>query len=226
MDVDIRLNINNNTFLKNPESTEIGRKIIFSSVNLISELGYEHFTFKKLAVEINSTEATIYRYFENKHRVLLYIMEMYWSYVHFHVIMSIKNLTLADQKIIKVIDLLVWEDNEEFVFGGLNPKALYNICLTDGSKSFLLKEVDHLNNQKLFKPYKDLVEIISNLFKEYNPSYPYPKSLASSLIEISHLQLFFTHHLPRLTDFTIDKNPKTLEKFLESFVFGALNFSK
>ncbi|HCF62820.1 MAG TPA: TetR family transcriptional regulator, partial [Chitinophagaceae bacterium] len=63
--------MNESVYIKNPDHSEIGRKIIKHGIDLINDLGFEHFTFKKLAVEIGTTEATIYRYFENKHRLLL-----------------------------------------------------------------------------------------------------------------------------------------------------------
>jgi len=44
---------------------------------MIDEFAFEFFTFKKLAEEINSTEASIYRYFENKHLLLLFLMNWY-----------------------------------------------------------------------------------------------------------------------------------------------------
>ena len=37
----------------------------------------EEFTFRKLAQKINTTEASVYRYFENKHRLLIYILAWY-----------------------------------------------------------------------------------------------------------------------------------------------------
>jgi AcrR family transcriptional regulator len=37
---------------------------------LINKIGFEEFTFKKLSIEISTTEASIYRYFENKHQII------------------------------------------------------------------------------------------------------------------------------------------------------------
>lgn len=225
MALEIVLKLENNTYLKDPQGSEIGKKIIKSSILLISELGYEHFTFKKLAIEINSTEATIYRYFENKHKILVYIMELYWSYIHFQVLMAIREINDSRKKIEKIIDLLVWEDNQDVSFGGYDQACLYKICITEGSKAFLSKEVEALNQQKLFEPYKELVEMIAGVFSEYKPTFKYPRSLASSLVELSHLQYYFMHHLPRLTDLK-EKTPKSLEAYLEHLVFGSLELNR
>ncbi len=74
-----------------------------------------------------------------------------------------------------------------------------------------------------YKPFKDLSGRIAGVFMEYNPAYKYPNSLASSVIEISHLQYFFMHHLPRLSDFSKKKRPRDIEVFLEDLVFKTLS---
>ena len=66
MELQLQIKMNEKLFVRNPEQTELGRKIIQFSIQLIQENGFESFTFKKLAEEIGSTEAGIYRYFENK----------------------------------------------------------------------------------------------------------------------------------------------------------------
>jgi AcrR family transcriptional regulator len=72
-------------FLRNPEQSELGKKIIMRSIQLIHEQGFKALTFKKLAEAIGSTEAGIYRYFENKHRLLIYITAWYWSWLEYRV---------------------------------------------------------------------------------------------------------------------------------------------
>ncbi|MBL7759004.1 MAG: helix-turn-helix transcriptional regulator, partial [Chitinophagaceae bacterium] len=59
--------MNTKLFLRDPEQSVLGRSIIQHSINMIHKVGFEDFTFKKLAQEIGTTEASIYRYFENKH---------------------------------------------------------------------------------------------------------------------------------------------------------------
>ena len=73
MEYQFKIKMNEGLYLRNPEDTELGRKILKHSVELIYRLGFEAFNFKKLAEDIGSTEAGIYRYFENKHKLLIYI---------------------------------------------------------------------------------------------------------------------------------------------------------
>ena len=223
MQVDFKIKMSDKLFLRDPESTEIGRYMVTAAVKLMAEMGYEQFTFRKLANEISSTEATIYRYFENKHKLLIYLVDWYWSFMEFQVMYQLNNLTDAGEKIRKVIDILVWEDNASTDFSEMDVNSLYYIAIAEGSKTYLSKNVDDNNKEMLFKPYKDLCARIADLFKGYNKHYPYPATLASTLVETSHLQYYFMHHLPRLCDFSNRKHPKDLEKYLEHLVFAALD---
>jgi hypothetical protein len=75
----------------------------------------------------------------------------------------------------------------------------------------------------MFKPYKDLCHRIAEIFLSYKPSYPYPHSLASTMVETAHHQAYFKDNLPRLTDFGKQKGVKPLLGFLEHLVFSALD---
>ncbi len=220
--IEFKAMLNEKLFLKNPQTTEVGKSIVRESIKLIHTLGYEQFTFKKLAAEIDTTESTIYRYFVNKHKLLIYLVEWYWSYLEFQIVFQLKNVTDPEKKIKKVIDILVWEDNEEINFEDFDPQALYMIAIAEGNKTYLSKDVDENNKDMLYKPFKDLSTRIAAIFLEYNPNYKYPNTLASSVIDLSHLQYFFMHHLPRLSDFSKNKKPQDIEFFLEDLVFKTL----
>ena len=79
----IKIQVNPKLYLKDPHTSELGEKILKKSIILIDELGFEHFTFKKLATEINSTEASIYRYFESKQKLTFYLINWYWSFIEY-----------------------------------------------------------------------------------------------------------------------------------------------
>ncbi len=222
MNIEFNPSLNNKLFLKNPLSTDLGKKIIKESITLIGSIGYEQFTFKKLAVETETTEATIYRYFVNKHKLLIYLVSWYWAYLEFQIVIQLNNITAPANKIKKIIDILVWEDNLEINFGAFDHQALYFIAIAEGNKTYLSKDVDENNKDLLYKPFKDLSGRIAEVFLEYNPAYKFPNTLASSVIDLSHLQYFFMHHLPRLSDFSKKKRPKDIEAFLEDLVFKTL----
>jgi hypothetical protein len=225
MELQLQIKMNEKLFIKNPEATELGKKIILHSVRLIHEDGFEAFTFKKLAKAIGTTEAGIYRYFENKHRLLMYITAWYWSWVEYQVTFHTNNITDPVVKLKKTIALLATPIDDNVTTSYVNEKMLHQIIITEGSKAYLTKKVSEDNKDHLFKPYKDLCAKIGDIILECKPDYRYPKSLSSTIIEMAHLQNFFMNHLPSLTDFGEEKNDAAVILFLESLVFSSLNLA-
>ena len=94
----LQLLMSENLFLRDPQDTDLGRKIVQESIKMIDELGFEGFTFKKLATRIDSTEASIYRYFENKHRLLVYMIAWYWNWLEYKIDFGTQNITDPTKK--------------------------------------------------------------------------------------------------------------------------------
>lgn len=223
MEVNISFSVNKQLFKKNPEESAIGKEIVSHSIELINELGIENFTFKKLGAKINHTEATIYRYFDNKQMLLLYIVNWYWHYLDFLIDFKTQNLKDPKDKINEVIAILSQNLSLTKLTSYYNLAAIFQIINREGNKVYLHTEVKEINKIKLYKPYKDLCAKIAVIFQAYNPKYSFSHSLASTLIETSHLQIFFAENLPRLTDIN-EKNKKNFtHSFLSDLVFKSLN---
>lgn len=214
--------MNDKLFLRDPEQTELGKKIILHGIHMIHRTGFESFTFKKLAQDIGTTEAGIYRYFENKHKLLIYITAWYWSWLEYRVAMYTQNLANPMNKLKKVIKLLATTVEDDIKTSHVPEHILHQIIVAEGSKVYLTKHVTEDNKDELFKPYKDLCAKIGQIVLEFNPKYKYPKSLASTIIEMAHFQNFFMHHLPSLTDFENEKSESRIVSFLENLVFSSL----
>lgn len=225
MDLQLQIKMNEKLFIKDPQQTELGKKIVLHSVQLIHDEGFEAFTFKKLAQSIGTTEAGIYRYFENKHRILIYITAWYWSWLEYQVTFHLNNISDPVVRLKKTITLLATPIDDSITTTYVNECILYQIIITEGTKAYLTKKVSIDNKDHLFKPYKDLCAKIGNIILECNPDYLYPKSLSSTIIEMAHLQTFFMHNLPSLTDFGNEKNETNIILFLESLVFSSLNIA-
>lgn len=223
MEFQVKFDINEKIFLRNPESSEVGKLMVKKSIDLIYDLGFEHFTFKKLAIEISSTEATIYRYFENKHRLLLYILNWYWSYMEFLVTFKLENVTDKKDRLKIIVNLLTHEFAESTNQFDYNKKLLNEIVIAESSKVYLVKEVSEINKNEVFKPYKDLCGKIAEVISEYNPKYKYPRSLSTTLIETSHIQQYFSVNLPKLTDISSKSNSEFTSQFIEDFLFKILS---
>jgi len=222
MKIEVNIKMNEKLFLKNPESTELGKKIILHSIQLIYDNGFEAFTFKKLAEAIGTTEAGIYRYFENKHRLLIYIVTWYWSWLEYRVSVHTHNIDDPVIKLKKVIQLLATTIEDDIQTSYVDKTILHQIIITEGSKTYLTKKVSVDNKDHLFKPYKDLCAVVGNIILACNPDYPYPKSLASTIIEMAHLQNFFMKNLPSLTDFGNKKDEADIVLFLEDLVLCSI----
>jgi AcrR family transcriptional regulator len=222
MKLQLHIKMNEALFLRNPENSELGKNILKHSVQLIYKTGFEAFTFKKLAEDIGTTEAGIYRYFENKHKLLVYLTAWYWAWLEFQISFHTNNMNDPAEKLKRIIKLLATtvEDDEKTSY--INESLLYQIIIAEGSKAYLTKQVGEDNKQQFFKPYKDLCAVIGAIILECCPTYKYPKSLASTIIEMAHFQNFFMNNLPSLTDFGKNKEESEIIAFLNDLVFTSL----
>ena len=123
-----------------------------------------------------------------------------------------------------VIKLLATTIEDDTSTRHVDESILHQIIITEGSKAYLTKRVSEDNKDRLFKPYKDLCARIGNMILECSPNYLYPKSLASTIIEMAHFQNFFMKNLPALTDFGENKDEAEIVRFLEDLVFASINW--
>ncbi|MEX0810970.1 MAG: TetR/AcrR family transcriptional regulator [Chitinophagales bacterium] len=213
--IKVVLNIDDRLFLKDPNSSEVGKSIIEHSILLISKIGFESFTFKKLAKKIGITEPSVYRYFKNKHKLLFYLLSWYWIWMKYKIDTASYNISSAEQRlkiaIKKLSEPIEKDDNYKYI----DEVALYNIVIAESSKVYLTKEVDRENKEGLFKSYQRLCQQISDIIKEINPEYRFPTALVSTTIESSHSQKYFAEHLPYLTEVTKDQIKDTTEFLTE-----------
>lgn len=216
----VSIQVNESVYLKNPESSELGRKILLGGIDMIHEDGFESFTFRKLGKEISSPEASIYRYFENKHKLLLYLTSWYWGWMEYRLVFGLANILSPLDRLERAIVLLTEQVEEDGSFSHINEKKLNSIVISESSKTYLNKEVDQENNDGVFTGYKQLVQRISDIILEVNSSYKYPHMLVSTVIEGAHFQRFFAEHLPRLTD--VITNEDSITEFYKEMVFKAI----
>ncbi len=217
----IQLTINPNLYIKNPESTELGRKIVSKSIEMIVELGFEAFTFKKLGAEIGSNESSIYRYFDSKHTLLVYLLNWYWSWMEYRLVFMTHSMPDAEGKLKLAIELLTQEITEDASFSFINEALLQKIIISESGKTYHTKDVDAENAQGFYKTYKRVVQRVSDMVLAINPDFEFPHMLVSTMIEGAHHQRFFSKHLPSLTDFEEGKN--NIIRFYTDLVFKAIS---
>ena len=90
--------------------------IVHSIIVLIDSLGFEEFTFKKLGLEIGYPESTVHRYFENKHKILLYLTMWYWSWLEYRLVFSTINIYSPEERLDTAIKLLVDQSKKPTIF--------------------------------------------------------------------------------------------------------------
>ena len=202
----INITINPALFTKDPKSTELGKKIVSTSIEMINELGFESFTFKKLGARIGSNESSIYRYFDSKHTLLVYLINWYWSWMEYKIVFATSNLASSEEKLVNSIKMLTQNISEDSNFSFINEVLLNNIIIAESSKAYHTKDVDAENEKGFYKTYKRVVQRISDFVLEVNPEFEFPHMLISTVIEGAHHQRFFSKHLPSLTDVEEGKN--------------------
>ena len=222
MEMHLQIKMNENLFLKDPQETEVGKKILYHSVLLLHNIGLENFNFKKLAEAADTTEAVVYRYFENKHRLLLYLVAWYWNWLDYRITYITNNIRKPELKLKKIIRLLASPVKDDHSISYINESLLHQIVVEQGAKAYLNKQVTEDNQQHFFKPFKDLNARIGGIMLECNPELKYPRSFSITLIEMAHLQKYFKTNLPSLTDFPNSKDESNIVAFLEELVFCRL----
>jgi len=196
----IKISINEKIYLKDPESSSLGKRIIKNSILLIDEIGFDLFTFKKLGIKIGSNESSIYRYFENKHMLLLYLTSWYWTWLEYQLVLSTNSLADKELKLKAAIEVLTQTTTIDSAFSHIDEIILKRIVINEYSKSYLTKEVDEENKEGYFSVYKRLVNRLKDFIIDVNSSYKYPKSLASTIIDGAMHQHYLKDHFKSITE--------------------------
>lgn len=203
----IKIEVPEGIYIKNPESSELGKKIVENSILLIDEIGFEDFTFKKLGQLINSNESSIYRYFESKQMLLIYLSAWYWTWIEYQLVVETFSIKDSQEKLIQAIDVVTRTTEEDNNFSHINEVILNRIIINENSKSYLTKSVDSKNKQGYFLSYKRVVRRLADMISEHNNRYPYPLSLASSITEGALHQQFIKLHFTTITNCNDDITP-------------------
>ncbi len=217
----LKIQIPAQLYLKDPDSTELGRRMVQHGIELIHEIGFDAFTFKKLGVRIGSPESTVYRYFENKHMLLVYLINWYWSWQEYRLVFATVNLEDPKARLAKAIKVVTEQVNQDSNFTHINETLLHQIVISESTKAFLTKEVDEENKLGYFRAYKRLINRISETVVEIEPNFKHPHTMVTTILEGAHLQSYFSVHLPSLTDCSQNSGDET--EFFTQMAFSLLN---
>lgn len=223
MAIGIQISLNEKLYLRDPQETTLGKKIIKESIVLIDQIGFEDFNFKKLAKKMQSTEASVYRYFENKHCLLTYLVSWYWEWVDYLIDIHVMNIEDPKRRLKIIIETLVYASQDNPSTDYVNESILHRLIIAEGTKAYHTKAVDKENKDGFFANYQQLCNKIADAISELQPSFPYPHTLASNLFEMANNHIYFAQHLPQLTDVKVENEDfSEVEKMLEYFAFRLL----
>jgi AcrR family transcriptional regulator len=203
----IKIQVNEKLYVKDPETSALGKKIIEESILLIDTIGFEEFTFKKLGEKIGSNESSIYRYFENKHKLLVYLSSWYWSWMEYRLVFATSNYADSWEKLKKAISIVTEKIEDDQKTLHINESILNKIIIAEFTKTFHTKELEQENKEGFYYIYIRVINRLTTIITEVNPDYLYPKSLASSIVEGAMHQHFLKNHMQVITDCNEKTNP-------------------
>ncbi len=203
----LKIEIPSGIYIKDPETSALGKRIIENSIVLIEEIGFESFNFKKLGKKIGSNESSIYRYFESKHKLLVYLTSWYWGWIQYLLVIETYSINNPKEKLIKAIEVLTKKAEQNNNYSHINEALLSLIVINENSKSYSTKEVDTENKEGFFKLYKEVVKRFAEIISNYNNSYKHPLTLASTIIEGILHQQFIKQHFASITNCDKETSP-------------------
>lgn len=209
----IKIQVNPKIYVKDPETSELGKKIVLQSILLIDEIGFDNFTFRKLGDLIGSNESSIYRYFENKHKLLVYLSSWYWSWIEYKLVFTTNNIQDPFEKLTKAITIATETIEDDLTTEHINESILNRIIISEFTKTLLTKEVDQENKEGFFLIYKSVINRLIEMVENVNPEYPYAKSLISTIVEGALHQHFLKSHLKTITN--CDENITPSEIYID-----------
>lgn len=201
----VTMQVTEPVYLKDPLSTDLGKRIIEQSVRLIDELGLEKFTFGKLAAALETAESSIYRYFESKHRLLIYLVGWYWSWREYKLVFDTANISDDQERLERGIRSVTEPVTTRGNHDPMDLAALYRIAVSESAKAYMTKEVDDEHKEGCFSSFKRLCDRVRDLILAVRPDHPFPAFLASLVVDGSMVQRYFAEHLPSLTDKNAEK---------------------
>src|SRR5690606_16299390 len=132
------------------------------------------------------TEATIYRYFENKHKLLIYLLSWYWNWLEYRLLTATSNVSDPEERLKIALRVLSEPIEEDHDYQYIDETSLYRIVVAESHKVYLTKDVDKDNKEGLFLSYKRICKYVAAIIEEINPAYRFPTALVSTVVESSY----------------------------------------
>lgn len=206
--------------LRNPERTLLGTRLVACAIELLDRDGFESLTFRRLAAQVPTTEASIYRYFEHKYQLLRYLVAWYWEWLCHRLEQELFQLASPRQQLRRALEILADSSRYDPGFAHVDEAALCRIVIRESAKIYLTEA----QPEGFFPAYLRLCDRLAGILLELRPHFDQPRALASTLIETAHRQLLFAQALPMLTELRPGEGG-SMADFLERLALAMLAFS-
>ncbi len=219
MAVTISISVNPKTYLRDPKDTNLGKKIIKHSIQSLSQTDYSCFNFKQLAKRMESTEASVYRYFENKQMLLVYLSSWYWDYLDYLIMINSRNIHDPKEKLRIAINTIVNAPAADSPVDYIDQKGLHRVIVEHFYKVIFNKALCSGESDSLFADYKKLNNNLSAIIRACNPDFRYPCALSSNIIKMAMDHNYYSEKLCSLTEITncMETKRNQLEEMINYF---------
>ncbi len=218
MDVQVRERV----FTKDPSGTELGHRIVETSIRLIDELGFEAFTMAKLAKALGTAEASVYRYFANKHQLLVYLVDWYWAWREIKLAFDTANINDKRERLERGVRSVCGPITERGAHAYVDLRALYRIATNESAKAFFTKGVEPGDKDGHFGSFVRLSHRLRDLILDASPAHPHAHDLAALVLEGTGSLRFFHEQLPALFSRTA-KGKDCVTDLLVHIVFASID---
>lgn len=186
---------------KDPQSSTLGQNLLKESAKILAEEGFDTFTLKKLAQNIQTTESSVYRYFDNKHRLLVYHVNFYWDWLVNQVEITCCQTGMSGHTAIyKVFEIMCFPGNYSWPSEQIDYECMHKILTHQSVKAYFSQHVDLENREGAHIALKKLVNQMGLWLSEDLKEFEFPKTLVTTLLNAVMMQPFYAEHLPSLTE--------------------------
>jgi AcrR family transcriptional regulator len=186
---------------KDPQSSTLGQNLLKESAKILAEEGFDTFTLKKLAQNLQTTESSVYRYFDNKHRLLVYHVNFYWNWLTEQVDIQCCQRTLhGKDAVCKVFEIMCFPERFAWPSAQIDFECMHKILTHQSVKAYFSQHVDLENREGAHIALKILVSQMGLWLSQDLREFEFPKTLITTLLNAVMMQPFYAEHLPSLTE--------------------------
>ena len=169
---------------------------------------------------MSCTEASVYRYFENKHMLLVYLCSWYWDYLNYLIEIDTRNFSNPEKKLRIEIKTIVNSSSAQSPTDFIDQSKLHIVIAEHFFKAMFNITTSVTAKENLFANYRNLNYNLTSIVKEFNPKFKYPCAMASTIIKMSIDHSYYADQICSLTEITncIKTKKYQIEEMINYFV--------